>query len=114
MNEHFEKSVNNCIEKLEELVKNLVRLLTNEGQNTPNRYKQTSVATKLLFMESQKVVIGHMVRGKMFKGIKFLDNSVLFSQSTKIFKECLTETRIIDIDEHPDQHGLEKAFISCV
>jgi hypothetical protein len=105
MNEHFEKSVNNCIEKLEESVNRLIQYLANKGQNTPSRYKQTSVATKLLLTDSQKIAIGHMDRGKMFKGIKFLDNSGLFSRNTKIFEECLTATQI-DIDEHPDKHGL--------
>jgi hypothetical protein len=54
MNDHFEKSVNNCIEKLEESVNRLVHVIANKGQNTPKRYKQTSMATKLLLMDSQK------------------------------------------------------------
>jgi hypothetical protein len=45
-NEHFKMLVNNLIEKLEESVNRLVTYLVNKGQNTPSRYKQTSVATK--------------------------------------------------------------------
>jgi hypothetical protein len=53
-----------------------------------------------------------MVQGKMSIALKFLDNSVLYTQGNKCFKECLAVTQI-DIDERPDQHGLEKEFFSC-
>jgi hypothetical protein len=112
-NEHLEKLFGNRIEKLEESVNRLVQHLASRGHNTPSRYRQTSVAAKLLFTDSQKIAIGHMVRNKMFKSLKFLDNRVLYTQSDKITEECVAATQI-DIDGHPDKHALEKAFVSIV
>jgi hypothetical protein len=75
--EHFEKSVLNRIEKLEELVNKVVWLeeLVNKliqvcEAKTPMGYKQGSVSSMILLTESQKCNIGRLVRGQMFKGIK--------------------------------------------
>jgi hypothetical protein len=91
-NEHLEKLFGNRIEKLEELVNRLVQHLVSNGHNTTNMYKQTSVAAKLLFTDSQKIAIGHMVRNKMFISLKFLDNGILYTESNKIFEECVAAT----------------------
>jgi hypothetical protein len=107
MNENFEKSVINRIEKLEELVTKLVRLYQAV---TPIGYKQASVSSVLLLTDTQKCNIGHMVRSTMFRGIKFLDNQVLFLEGNKIFDRCLEAA---NIDKVEDRNALFKAFISC-
>jgi hypothetical protein len=84
MNEHFEKSVNNRIEKLEELVNRLIQYLAKKGQNTPNRYKQTSVATKLLLTDSQKIVVG--LEAKCLKAANILITVSCFLRTPKFLR----------------------------
>jgi hypothetical protein len=46
----------------------------------------------------------------MFRGIKFLNNQVFYSEGSKIFDRCLEAA---NIDKVEDQNALFKAFISC-
>jgi hypothetical protein len=111
MNEYFEKSINNRIEKLEESLNKLVQTFTTKGQSaTPSGYKQASMSSMLLLTDSQKCNIGFMVRGTMFRVIKFLDNHVLFTEGNKNFDRCLEAANIEQVE---DQNALFKAIISC-
>jgi hypothetical protein len=47
----------------------------------------------------------------MFQGIKFLDNQVLYSESSKIFDRCLEAAKIDSVE---DRNELFKAFNSIV
>jgi hypothetical protein len=57
-NENFEKSVNKRIEKLEESIQSLIRLITAKGQAvTPIGYKQASVSSILLLTDTQNATL---------------------------------------------------------
>ena len=51
-----------------------------------------------------------MVRNKMFRGIKFLNNQILCLEGNKFFDRCLEAA---NIKEGKDGTALFKAFISC-
>ena len=113
-NENFAKSVNNPIKRLEGSLQSLEGSVSKlDGLYkavAPIGYKQASVSSVLLLTDTQKCNIGHMVRNKMFRGIKFLDNQMLYSEGNKILDRFLEAANIKEVE---DRTALFKAFISC-
>jgi len=94
------------IQKLENKLEGFSKVVSSVSSNK-NKNKFAVIEFKL--SSTQKCQIATMVRHKMWRSVKFMDNTMMASQGHKIYQNCL-EAAGIKVDEEQDQQNRNAVF----